>query len=317
MLAKDSVVSLLKRVFSLRGYRVQPSQAGDFMVVRGDERISVLYAERPEDVVRMSEVLVSGRGLVVFDSEDGGRIASVAYERGFELWDRAQLEREVGKTVIDACVSSANVSFSELLNQGEGFVFEREESVTVNLPAVSLQVAEIEAMSVALREGLNVTSSKLLFVPHWMFSFGLSVEKRFKNRSILLKDRGTGLLNAVSGERVNDVSMKVSDSVTSPTENYEIKEVGITKEDAYARILKYVVERNRREVRINELIGDTIVFEQKTFVPDARDVHISLELIYLPVWQVSGEDGGFVELNAVTGKLLKSCVGDDDVEFIA
>jgi hypothetical protein len=317
MLSKNSVVSVLKNLFYLRGWKVRESDVGDFILERDDETIFVLYAERTEDVLNMADAVADDRVLVVFDSQQDSKIASAAYELGFDLWDRSQLEREIGKTVLDACsIQGVQLSFELSDLYGADFAFDKDVSVKVNLPAASLLMTEREAVNAASKDGLKVVSTKLLFVPHWMYSYSLSIEKKFKNRSVCLKDDGTGLLNAITGERSDCATMQVSDSVNSPTENYEIKELDITKEDAYSRVLKYIVDKNKKEVRINELIGDTIVFEQKTFTPDPKDINLSLDLIYLPVWHINGEDGRFVELNAVTKQTVRS-YNSEDVEFIA
>lgn len=317
MLNKNFVVKLLENLFCLRGWMPAESSAGDLTLMRDGKRLVVLYAEHSSDVLEIAGK-VSGEEdvLVVFDSAQDASIASAAYELGFEIWDRPQLEQEIGKTVLDACSKHSITSPPELSELYEEDL--TTGGVRVNLPSVPPAMRQREALSRASEVLGSVAEAKLLFTPHWKYSYHLRLEKKFKNRSVSLRDEGTGLLNAITGERWDTRLPEILDAVNSPTENYEIRELSITKEDAYSRILKYVVDKNKKEVRINEMIGDTIVFEQKNLAPDARDVNLSLELVYLPVWHITGEDGRFVEFNAVNKQRLQTGVPvSEDVEFIA
>ena len=99
-----------------------------------------------------------------------------------------------------------------------------------------------------------------------------------------------------------------------PTQNYEIKQPTIEKKDAMDRAASAIIREHTKEIRINEMIGDTIVFENKIFSPDPEDIRMDMELIHIPVWEIRGKHET-VEVNGYSGQVLAVKVYND-AEFV-
>jgi len=75
-----------------------------------------------------------------------------------------------------------------------------------------------------------------------------------------------------------------------------------------------VIREHTKEVRLNEMIGDTIIFEQKVFSPEPEDIMMEMELIHFPIWELTG-GRDILEINGYDGNIL-GVRTSNDAEFV-
>jgi hypothetical protein len=129
-----------------------------------------------------------------------------------------------------------------------------------------------------------------------------------------LKGEGEGYVNAITGENFFGKCKDIQDNTFVPTQHYDIKQPVVEKMDALNKAMDAVIREHTKEVRLNEMIGDTIIFEQKVFAPEPDDIKIEMELIHFPVWEISGARDT-IEINGYDGHILGVKVSND-AEFV-
>lgn len=73
------------------------------------------------------------------------------------------------------------------------------------------------------------------------------------------------------------------------------------------------MERLTQRVRIKQVKGDAIFYEEKVIKPDRKNITIDIREVFIPVWQIRGKK--IVEINANTGEVL-SVPMDEGVEIL-
>ncbi|MPN26707.1 hypothetical protein SDC9_174132 [bioreactor metagenome] len=99
-----------------------------------------------------------------------------------------------------------------------------------------------------------------------------------------------------------------------PAVEYEVKRPNVDKKQAEKIILDLIIQENTRELRFNNLEGQAVIYEQKSVSPKADEIELSLDLVYIPVWEVKGKRNS-LEINAYNSSVLEEPM-DEDAEFL-
>lgn len=191
---------------------------------------------------------------------------------------------------------------------------EYEKTIRIFLRSVPINIGKSDALSIAESKIGTAKSQILRFIPVWYYKYSFNTQKKFKSRMIDLIGNGEGYIHALTGENFFDKYREVQDNTLVPTQNYEINEPMVDKKDAVIKAANAIIHEHTKEVRINEMIGDTIVFEQKIFSPEPQDLNVELDLLHIPVWEIQGKNET-LEVNGYNGQIMAVRVYHD-VEFV-
>ncbi|MCZ7393786.1 MAG: hypothetical protein O8C56_10765, partial [Candidatus Methanoperedens sp.] len=126
---------------------------------------------------------------------------------------------------------------------------------------------------------------------------------KFKSKAIELSGEGEGNIHAITGENSFTKYKEIQDNTFIPTQNYEIRQPLVQKKDAVSKALNSIIREHLKEVRLNEMIGDTIVFENKIISPDPENINLKMDLIHIPVWEIKGKRE-VIEINGYDGHIM-------------
>lgn len=177
---------------------------------------------------------------------------------------------------------------------------EIEGKIRIILTSAPVNISRANAAGIGESHVGDIKNQRIVFIPFWRYKYLFRVKKSYKTKMVDLSGNGEGAVNALSGENTFTSLRDVFSYADVPTKNYEIKKPAISKNDAVAKALELIIREHTQEVRLSEMIGDTIVYEKKTFSPDAEDISITADLIHIPVWEVQGVRE-VIEINAYDG----------------
>lgn len=306
---RQAVIDILKRIFTFYGYEVTSSEGSDMLAEKESEHLFIKFDQTPNfnSIRHFSGVVAryGGKGIVVSDIFDE-KNRSIALDDGLTLWDRSEIESRIGRAVLAGAFGQ----------YGEERVVRREYEKTIRifLRSVTVNIGKSEALSIAEAKVGAIKRQQLKFIPVWYYRYSFNTQKKFKSKTVDLKGEGEGYVNAITGENYFAKCKDIQDNTFVPTQNYEIKQPGVEKRDALNKAMDSVIREHTKEVRLNEMIGDTIIFEQKVFAPEPQDIKMEMELIHFPIWELTG---GYetIEVNGYDGHILGVKVSND-AEFV-
>ncbi|KPQ45084.1 MAG: hypothetical protein MPEBLZ_00346 [Candidatus Methanoperedens nitroreducens] len=121
---------------------------------------------------------------------------------------------------------------------------------------------------------------------------------------------GEGYIHAITGENFFNKYRDIRENIMMPTQNYEIMQPSIQKNDASEKALNSIIREHTKQVRLNEMIGDTIVFENRIFAPDPSEINLNIDLLYIPVWEIKGKRE-VMDINGYDGHIMAIKVYND------
>jgi len=151
--------------------------------------------------------------------------------------------------------------------------------------------------------------ANLKFMPYWRYSYQSSGEQSYKEHRVPFDAEGSGGINAINGLGM-DANWDAVIEAQVP-QNADIVEPRITRDEATEKIVTGIIESLTQKIRIRQVIGDAISYEERVMKPDRRNIACELQQVYVPVWQVRGKK--IVEVNAHTGEVLAEPM-DEGVE---
>lgn len=170
------------------------------------------------------------------------------------------------------------------------------ESSGVSIPHLPVKVTKENAERISGTQGAAI----LKFMPHWVFHYMSSGEQVYQDHRIPFDSEGWGAINAINGLKL-EIDPKTIDKGEIPRDA-EVVGPKISKDEANTRVFGELVEQLTQQVRIKQVKGDTIWYEEKVMKPEKKNISIDIDLVHFPVWQVRGKK--IVEVNAFTGELL-------------
>jgi len=116
-------------------------------------------------------------------------------------------------------------------------------------------------------------------------------------------------MNAINGA-LTDID---SDTITRREipDGSEITKPSISRAEAEEKIISHLIRSMTKRVRIRQVRGDAIFYEEKNLAPEPENISLELRELYIPVWHIKGKK--IVEINAYTGQRLVEPL-DDGVE---
>ncbi len=318
---KQDIVGIIKKIFMYYGYDVNTSEISDLLAEKGSDHLFIKYeiSTNFNSMRHFSNNVdrYGGKGILILESADE-KTLSFAREEGLTLWDRSKFESWIGRAVLSGAFEETQemppirdkVSIPEVEEEPA----EKEYERTIRLRSVPVNIGKSDASSIAEAKVGSSRSQKLKFVPVWHYNYSFSTQKKFKSRIIDLNGDGEGYIHAITGENCFGEYKDIQENIFVPIRNYEIKQPVIGKRDAVGRALDSIIREHAKEIRLNEMIGDTIIFENKVLVPDPETINLDMELLHIPVWEIKGM-GETVEINGYDGKIL-AIKAYSDAEFI-
>lgn len=323
---RQAVIDILRKIFAFYGYEVTSSDGCDLLAEKESEHLFIKFDPIPNfNSIRHFSGIVQrygGKGILISDLFEE-KTRSTALDDGLLLWDRSEIESRIGRAVLAGAFGQYGVEKAErkenelqqtFQTQREPPKKEYEKTIRIFLRSVAVNIGKSDALSIAEAKVGPVKRQLLKFVPVWYYRYSFNTQKQFKSRMVDLKGEGEGYVNAITGENYFGKCKDILDNTFVPTQNYEIKQPVVEKKDALNKALDAIIREHTKEVRINEMIGDTIIFEQKVFAPEPADITMETELIHFPIWELSG-GRETIEINGYDGHLLGVKVSND-AEFV-
>ena len=164
------------------------------------------------------------------------------------------------------------------------------------IPHVQLKVDEKRARAISGETGPGT----LRFIPYWRYHYRSTGQKGYGNQVVTFNAEKKGAINAINGAETSEELGQVQ--VSPVPVSAVVLQPMVQKSEAEGKLRNRVIEELTQKVRIRQVKGDTIFYEERIFKPERKDIAVDLELVHVPVWQFKGKK--FVELNAVTGVVL-------------
>ena len=310
---KQAVIDIVKNIFIYRGYSIGSSQICDMLAEKGSEHIFIKFEKDPNsnNIRYFSNAIKRyGKGIVISDSFDEN-IQRFALDDGLTLWDRGELETQIGRAVMGGALEK----YDEKHDVKERTIFSSKEQVEVKEPkeyektikvmlrSVPINIGKKDALSIAEAKIGMPRSQALKFIPVWYYGYSFNIQKKYKSRVVDLSGAGEGFINAITGEIFFNKFRDIQENTLMPTQNYEIQQPLVQKKDALNKTMSYIIREHTKEVRLNEMIGDTIIFENRMFAPDPAEIDLKMDILYIPVWELKGKRE-IIDINGYDGHIM-------------
>lgn len=309
---RQVVIDNVKRIFAYRGYNISSSEICDLLAQNDAEHFCIKFETDPNlDNIRYfsNSIKKYGNGIVISDSFDE-KIRAFALDKGIMLWDRSDLEMQIGKMVLSTELEKYEgkqpekklSSIQETILSSQPEINEYEKTIKVMLRCVPINIGKHDAFSIAEAKIGSPKSHTLKFIPIWYYSYSFNIQKKYKSKIVDLSGEGEGYVQAITGENFFSKYRDIKENILMPTQNYEIMRPLIQKRDAAGKALNYIIREHTKEVRLSEMIGDTIVFENRIYAPDPSEIEIKIDLLYVPFWEIKGKRE-IIDINGYDGHI--------------
>lgn len=294
---RDRAREAVRRILEAASYEVEDLErpldlsaigAGECLIVQcSDSGDEIGQFDRTNYRCRIEEREVMSRKLL-FTLNDSARTEHCV------RWGIGDLERLAGRAAV-ASVLGERLSL-DLGQEAPAAAGPAVEEAGPEIPHVGVKVDEKRARAISGESGAGT----LRFIPYWRYSYRSSGQKGYGNQVVTFNAEKAGAINAINGVETGEELGQVQVSPV-PVSAVILKPM-VQKAEAEEKLRDRVVGELTQKVRIRQVKGDTIFYEERIFKPERKDIAIELELVHVPVWQFRGKK--FVELNAVTGVVL-------------
>jgi hypothetical protein len=316
---REKARNAIKTILEAAGYEVGTLEDPYDLASRDNDFVMVLCSNDEDEIAGFANGnfrLMSGGEEITYRKLLFSLNPSARAE-GCTVWGRDEFVRLYGEAALSGILSRP---FSLSIGAGE-----REEAVPsvpspaergtatgegetggVVIPHLPIRVKKDAAVQIAKMQG----TVALKFMPFWFYSYRSSGEQVYKEHRVPFDAEGDGGLNAINGLKFEmDAKALVEDPVPAGA---EVVSPRITEEEAREKIASEVAESLTQKIRIKQVSGDAISYEEKVLKPDRRNIAVSVRQVYVPIWQVRGKK--IVEVNAFSGEVLSSPM-DEGVEI--
>lgn len=294
---RDRARDAVRRILEAASYEVEDLERPlDLSAIGAGECILVLCSDDGGEIgqfdrtnyrCRIEEKEVTSRKLL-FTLND-----SVRTEHCLR-WGVGELEGFAGKAAI-ASVLGQSLAL-DLSRELAASGMPAPEEAGPELPHVAAKVDEKRARAISGETGAGI----LRFIPYWRYHYRSSGQKGYGNQVVTFNAEKKGAINAINGAETGEELGQVE--VSPVPISAVVLQPMVKKDEAEEKLRARIIEELTQKVRIRQVKGDTIFYEERIFKPERKDIAIDLELVHVPVWQFRGKK--FVELNAVTGVVL-------------
>jgi hypothetical protein len=311
---RENAGNAVKAILETAGFEVQEVEAPvDFSAMREGEVLLVICSN---DSAQIQEFDRTRFRLKVDDKELECRKLVFSLEdtivtENCIVWGVKEFVRYAGEATLARILErTLSLSFASARNeapQGEERQPEVEASSGITIPHLPIKVGRQAAEKIA---GVAGTTT-LRFIPHWVFHYVSSGEQVYKDHQVLFDGDGSGAINAINGLRTEfDGSAVAEKEIPADAEVLNAK---ITRENAAEQVYKELIEQLTKQVRIKQVKGDAIFYEEKVIRPEKKNIQLDMAQAFVPVWQVRGKK--IVEVNATNGDILAVPM-DEGVEIL-
>jgi hypothetical protein len=311
---RENAGNAVKAILETAGFEVQEVEAPvDFSAMREGEVLLVLCSN---DLSRIEEFDRTRFSLKLDDKELECRKLIFSLEdkviaEHCIVWGVKEFVRYAGEAalarVLERTLSLSFASAPEETPPARDSQPEREASSGITIPHLPIKVGRQAAEKIAGVSG-NTT---LRFMPHWFFHYVSSGEQAYKDHQVVFDGDGSGAINAINGLRIDlDGSAVAEKEIPADSEVLKAK---ISKEEASEQVYKDLIDQLTKQVRIKQVKGDAIFYEEKVIRPEKKNIQLDIAQVFVPVWQVKGKK--IVEVNATTGDILAVPM-DEGVEIL-
>jgi hypothetical protein len=311
---RENAGNAVKAILETAGFEVQAVDAPvDFSAMREGEALLVLCSNTQSEIEEFDKTQFSLRmgdeeldcKKLLFTLDEAARVEHCI------RWGPTEFVRYAGEAAL-ARVLDRTLSLSFAAAREERAATgapERPPEVSsgISIPHLPIKVNKQAAEQIAGIQG-NVS---LRFMPHWFYRYQSSGEQVYKDHRVPFDSQGFGAINAINGLTVTAEGQDVTD--TEIPGGAEVVKANISQEDAAERIAKELIDQLTQKVRIKQVKGDAIFYEEKVIKPDRKNIEIDIRQMYVPIWQVRGKK--IVEVNAYTGEVLSQPM-DEGVEIL-
>jgi hypothetical protein len=311
---RENAAKSVKAILETAGFDIQEVEAPvDFSAMREGEVLLVLCSNDLSEIQEFDRTRFS---LKVDDKELECRklvfsLDEKVMTENCIVWGVKEFVRYAGEAalarILERTLSLSFAAAREEAPSSKEREPQPETSSGITIPHLPIKVGKQAAEKIAGVSG-NTT---LRFMPHWFFHYVSSGEQVYKDHQVLFDGDGSGAINAINGLRIElDGSAVAEKEIPADSEVLKPK---ISKEDAAEQIYKELIDQLTKQVRIKQVKGDAIFYEEKIIRPERKNIQLDLNQVYVPVWQVRGKK--IVEINATTGDILAVPM-DEGVEIL-
>ncbi len=311
---RERAKSAMKVILEAGGFEVDEGDDPiDLMAVRGEECYLVLCSNDSDLVLQFDH---TNYNLLVGDKEQVGCKkllftvdASITAEKS-TVWHVKEFIRYAGEAAL-ADILDRPLKLSLEPQYGETPADAEPEPVIsasgTSIPHFPVRFTKEKAERISGITGAGT----LKFMPYWVYHFRSSGEQVYKEHRVPFDSEGWGAINAINGIKL-DIDTKAIEESAVPADA-EIESAHMTKDEASERIFSELVESLTQRVRIKQVTGDAISYEEKVLKPEKKNITIDLRQVHVPVWQIRGRK--IIEVNAFTGEMLSEPM-DEGVEIL-
>ncbi len=155
---KQVIIDIVKNIFTYRGYNISSSEICDLLAEKDDEHFLIKFEKDPNyNNIRYFSNMVKryGKGIVISDSFDE-KIRMFALDDGLTLWDRGELEMQIGRAVLAGALENheerqtqKEESDYSSVPPNEPEIRQYKKTINVMLRSVPVNIGKQDALSIA------------------------------------------------------------------------------------------------------------------------------------------------------------------------
>jgi len=310
---------LMRKIFELKGVEVLDREPYEYLWVKYEEGLELIYIEDKE--------VVDGNYVINFsrDTEQISAYKSIICLKGYtsdaknmgeklniELLDRSEFARVLGEFIIELheknklmeleLLEEEDVEVEELETEDEDTIPIFLEEVTgegeerIIKPAISAE----EASAIA-RNYVRGFHQELILLPYFIYEYSLElvIEGTLNTKPI----KGLLAINAIN--KRYELWKKGYETTTKIEIENRRMEPAISVEDSKNIAEKVIDQEFSREEEVKIEGENVTIIEKRKTRPKKGSIKLNfIGLYYLPVWVIEGKDGMII-INAASGEIIK------------
>jgi hypothetical protein len=311
---RENAVNAVKSILESAGFEVSDVEAPvDFSAMRDNEVLLVLCSNKPAEIEEFDRTRFN---LKVGDEELECKkllftLEETIHTENSIVWGVKEFVRYAGEAALARMLDrTLSLSFAAVREAGAAPATEErlaEAGSGITISHLPIKVDKQAAEQIAGIKG----SATLRFMPHWVYHYLSSGEHMYKDHRVAFDGEGSFAINAINGLRMDTDGWAASEKEI-PSSSDVIKP-HISKDEASEKVYNELIAQLTKTVRIKQVNGDAIFYEEKVIKPDKRNIQLDVEQVYVPIWQIKGKK--IVEVNAFTGEILSEPM-DEGVEIL-
>lgn len=306
---RERAVQAVTDIFHAAGYTVNKAEPPlNMSAFLGTEIILILCSDDPDEVGLFSKQEYS---VLINEKETKCNKLVVTFNSSIEapgciVWYPDEFARYAGQAVLSGVLKKKLVI--RLNNRSLQASYELEQADT----HVQDNVKRIAHLPIRIsREEIRSSKDEesrvtLLFVPYWFFRYSCKGKETFQDRKIVFDRSDEGACSALTG-RFSEIDAAAVVRHDIPSDATLIPAV-IREEEAVNLITENLLKVLSEDVRIKNVKGETITYEEKRLSPSRDWISLDVKMVYFPVWQIKGKR--VREIDAFTGKPVAEPIDD-------